>query len=550
MRLALAAAALLLATAAIAQNAPRPHDAAPAKAPATPPTHREALNADVEAAWVRPPVDEATSVSRGAVTVRGARIAYTATAGTLTIRDDDGKPTASVFYTAYTRDGSAPGSRPVTFFYNGGPGSATVWLHMGSFAPVRVTTGNPEYIRPAPYGFGANPDSLIDATDMVFVDAIGAGWSRPLGEKTGRDFWGVDQDADAFARAVQRYVTMNNRWSSPKYLFGESYGTLRNGAVAAVLEQRGLSLNGVVYLSTIMNYGVRQPGYDQNYLTLLPSYAATAWYHNRIQNRPADLDAFLAEVRAFTTGPYAAALSRGSSLPDNEARDIAQRLSAYTGISADYILRADLRLDLPRFSTELLRNRRLVTGRLDSRYLLTPADANADAPPDDPASTAISGAFISSFMDYSARTLGYRSDMPYKVTARGEGWEWDWRHRPPGERNPQTSPNTAVDLAWTMRTNPYLRVLFLNGYYDMATPFFGAEFDVNHMLLNEQLRRNVDFRYYQSGHMIYLHPEALARMHDDLAAWYRDSQATAASSRPPARPSARAQPEPGQPPSE
>lgn len=411
MRLALAAIALLFATAAAAQDAPRPREGGP-RPPATPPTHREALNADVEAAWVRPPVDEATSVSHGAVTVRGVRIGYTATAGTLTIRDDDGKPTASIFYTAYTRDGAAASGRPVTFFYNGGPGSATVWLHMGSFAPVRVTTANPEYIRPAPYGFGPNPDSLIDATDMVFVDAIGAGWSRPLGEKTGRDFWGVDQDADAFARAVQRYVTMNNRWSSPKYLFGESYGTLRNGAVAALLEQRGLSLNGIVYLSTIMNYGVRQPGYDQNYLTLLPSYAATAWYHNRIQNRPADLDAFLAEVRAFTTGPYAAALARGSSLPEADARDIARQMSAYTGISADYILRADLRLDLPRFSTELLRDRRLVTGRLDSRYLLTPADANADAPPDDPASTAISGAFISSFMDYSGRTLGYHSDMP------------------------------------------------------------------------------------------------------------------------------------------
>ncbi|HYZ47272.1 MAG TPA: hypothetical protein VE567_00095, partial [Sphingomonas sp.] len=251
-------------------------------------THQDELIADAETAWVKPPVDEAAAVSHGAVTVGGQRIAYTATAGTLTIRDNDGKPTASVFYTAYTRDGAPNGSRPVTFFYNGGPGSATVWLHMGSFAPVRVTTANPEYIRPAPYGFGPNSQSLIDKTDLVFVDAIGAGWSRPLGAKTGKDFWGVDQDADAFARAVERYVTKNGRWSSPKFLFGESYGTLRNGAVAALLEERGLSLNGIVYLSSILNYGVRQPGYDQNYMVLLPSYAATAWYHNRLQNRPAD----------------------------------------------------------------------------------------------------------------------------------------------------------------------------------------------------------------------------------------------------------------------
>jgi carboxypeptidase C (cathepsin A) len=545
MRLPLAAALLLFAAVPAAaqeppraaQDAPRARDVPTRPSPAV--THRDELNQDVEQAWVRPPVDEHVAVSHAGVTLRGGeRVPYTATAGTLTIRDDEGKPTASVFYTAYTRDGSAPGSRPVTFFYNGGPGSATVWLHMGSFAPVRVSTANPEYIRPAPYGFGANPDSLIDATDLVFVDAIGAGWSRPLGEKTGRDFWGVDQDADAFARAVQRYVTINNRWTSPKFLFGESYGTLRNGAVAALLEQRGLSLNGIVYLSSILNYGVRQPGYDQNYLTLLPSYAATAWYHNRLQNRPAELEPFLAEVRAFASGPYAAALARGASLPAADAQAIARQMSAYIGISADYILRADLRIDLSHFETELLRDRRLVVGRLDSRYLLTPGDANADSPPDDPASTAISGAFISSFMDYAGRTLGYRSEMPYRISARGDDWRWDWNHRAPGERQPQTSPNTAVDLAYTMRTNPYLKVLFLNGYYDMATPFFGTEFDVSHMLLNEQLQHNVSFRYYQSGHMVYLNPQALAQMHDDLAAWFRETVATSASGRPPVRPGA------------
>lgn len=261
-------ATLLAGTAATAQDKPADKAAATAKAAKT---HQDELIADAEEAWVRPPVDEQASVSKGSVTVGGQRIAYTATAGTLTIRDNDGKPTASVFYTAYTRDGAAPSQRPVTFFYNGGPGSATVWLHMGSFGPMRVTTGNPEYVRPAPYGFASNPYSMLDMTDLVFVDAIGAGWSRPLGAKTGKDFWGVDQDADAFARAVERYVSRNARWSSPKFLFGESYGTLRNGAVAAILEERGLSLNGIVYLSSIMNYGVRQPGYDANYLTLSPA---------------------------------------------------------------------------------------------------------------------------------------------------------------------------------------------------------------------------------------------------------------------------------------
>jgi carboxypeptidase C (cathepsin A) len=536
MRSTIALMMLMTAVAAPAQ------ERAPDKTPAATKmakSHQEAMIADAEDAWVKPPVDEAAAVSHGAVTVEGQRIAYTATAGTLTIRDNDGKPTGSMFYTAYTKDGAAPSSRPVTFFYNGGPGSATVWLHMGSFAPVRVTTANPEYIRPAPYGFGPNPHSLIDKTDLVFIDAMGAGWSRPLGAKTGKDFWGVDQDADAIALTIERYVTKTSRWSSPKFLFGESYGTLRNGAVAALLEERGLSLNGIVYLSSIMNYGVRQPGYDANYLALFPGYAATAWYHNHLQNRPPNLEAFLQDVRAFTAGPYAAALAKGSTISPDEKRQIADQMSKYIGISPDFIMRADLRVDLNHFRTELLRDRRLVTGRLDSRYTLIPGDANAERAEDDPASTAISGAFVSSFMDYAKKTLGYQTAMPYRISARQPGFDWDWQHKAPGSNFSQNNPNTAVDLAYTMRTNPYLKVLFLNGYYDMATPFFGTEFDVSHMLLEPSLQQNVAFKYYESGHMVYVNPAELAKMHDDLAAWYDATLSDARSSTPPARPGTR-----------
>lgn len=483
--------------------------------------HREAMAAEADAGWPKPPVEEQAFTSKGSVTVKGAPIAYTATAGTLTIRDDDGKPTASVFYTAYTKDGA--GKRPVSFLFNGGPGSASLWLHMGSFGPVRVQTTSPEYVAPGAGGIAPNPYSLLDKTDLVFIDAIGAGWSRPLGDKTGKDFWGVDQDADAFARAIMRYVTKYNRWGSPKILFGESYGTLRSGAVSALLEQRGMSLNGVVLLSTILNYGVRQPGYDQNYMVLFPGFAATAWYQQRVPNRPADLKAFLAEVRQWVSGPYAAALAKGSALPAAEAQAIAKQMAAYTGLSEAFILRANLRIDLGHFQTELLRDRRVATGRLDSRYLLNVADANADSPDDDPASTAITGAYVSAFMEYAARTLGYKTELPYKVSARESGFDWDWRHRAPGQRGAQTSPNTAVDLAYTMRTNPYMKVLFLNGYYDMATPFYGAEFDANHMLLPENLQKNISFTYYESGHMIYLNPQALAQLHDDLARWYDEA---------------------------
>lgn len=481
--------------------------------------HKAAMVADVEKAWAKPPVEEQSAVSKGSVTVRGQNIAYTATAGTLTIRDDSGKPTASVFYTAYTRDGAPKRSRPVTFLYNGGPGSATIWLRMGSFGPYRVATDTPIYVPPTQYSLAPNPDSLLDKTDLVFIDAVGAGYSRPLGDKTGKDFWGVDQDADAFARAIQRYIAKTDRWASPKFLFGESYGTLRSPAVGALLEERGVSLNGIALLSTILNYGVRQPGYDADYMGLLPTFAATAWYHNRIPNRPADLKAFVDEVRAFDSGAYASALAKGDKISDAEKRQVAQQMSAYIGLPVDYILRDNLRVPLWHFMTELLRDQGLSTGRLDTRYTLDVSDANAAFPDDDPASTAITGAYVASFQDYLTNKLGYKTDLPYKLSARENGFDWDWSHRAPGQRGKQNNPNTAVDLAATMRTNTSMKVLFLNGYFDAATPFYSTEFDAAHMLLPPTLQNNISFTYYDAGHMIYLNPRALSKMHDDVAAW-------------------------------
>ncbi len=522
-RSALLAAAALLALPAHAQPRPGGGTTTTTKESVDPKIkHAEAMVQDAESAWVRPPIDEHTASSHGTVvTAHSGTIAYTATAGTLTIRDEEGQPTASVFYTAYTADGAPRAQRPVSFFYNGGPGSSTIWLRMGSFAPVRVQTDSPEYVRPAPYKFGPNPQTLLDKTDLVFIDAIGTGWSRPLGDKTGKDFWGVDQDGDAFARAIQRYVTKNSRWTSPKFLFGESYGTLRSGVVAAMLEQRGMSLNGVVLLSTILNYGVELSGYDQNPITYIPSYAATAWYHNRVPNRPADLATFVASARAFATGPYAAAIAKGNAIDPAEFHAVARQMAAFTGLSVEYIERADLRVDLGHFMAELLRDQRRSVGRLDSRYTLSVSDPNSSGPDNDPAGTAIAGAYIATFHDYVANTLGYKTDMPYRVSAYAlPGFEWDWKHRAPGEGEHQIAPNTGVDLAWTMRTNPFLKVIALNGYYDMATPFFGTEYDVSHLTLAPELRRNISFKYYQSGHMIYLNPVELEHLHTDLAAWY------------------------------
>ncbi|WP_442680441.1 S10 family peptidase [Sphingomonas sp. ASY06-1R] len=521
---------LLVSHPAWAQDADKP---AEAKAGSATDKHNEKIAQRIADEWPFAPVKEDESVTAHNVAIGGKTLKYHAAAGTVTIQDDDAKPTASVFYVAYTLDGAPPGSRPVTFFYNGGPGSSSVWLHMGSFAPVRVQTGGPEYIRPAPYRFGPNPDTLLDKTDLVFIDMVGAGYSRPLGDAAGKDFWGVDEDADAFAKAIIRWTSKNSRWTSPKFLFGESYGTTRSAALAYQLQDRGMALNGVVLLSSILNYGIEQQGYDQSYVSYLPSYAATAWYHNRIANRPADLTTLLQQVRAFAQGPYALALSKGQDLPDAERDTIADQMSAYTGLSATFIKRANLRVDLNRFQKELLRDQALTVGRFDSRYTGVDADSAGESPDFDASDTAISGAFITTFNDYVQRELKYKSPLPYRVSAYNlKGFDWNWKHKAPGSSEAMNNPDVAVDLAAAIRTNPYLKVLSLNGWYDMATPFFATEYDIAHMLLDKKLRANISFRYYPSGHMIYLNPDALHQLHGDLASFYDSTVAAAAHDRP------------------
>ncbi|WP_085809084.1 S10 family peptidase [Sphingomonas sp. TZW2008] len=536
----LALVATAAPTALFAQDA-----AAPAKPPAK--SHAETVKAEAEAGWATAPVEETEVRHRDSVTIGGKRYAYVASAGTLTTRDSEGKPTASMFYTAYTLDGTKPGTkRPITFLYNGGPGSPSFWLRMGSFAPVRIRTTSPEFVRPAPYDVGPNPDSLLDKTDLVFLDAIGSGYSRPLGDMKPEQFYGVDEDVDVFARAIERYVTKYSRWMSPKFILGESYGTLRSGALAYQLQDRGMALNGVILLSSIMNYGYRQPGLDQVYLNYLPSYAATAWYHNRIQNRPADVATIVAEARAFATGPYMAALAKGQLISPQERDQVAERMSQLIGLSPEFIKRANLRIDLPRFQKELLRGSARTIGRFDSRYLGIDTDAAGERPETDASSDAISGAYIASFRNYLTATLGYQTDLPYRLSARdGAGWNWNWKHKAPGGGyGSQNNPNTAIDLAAAMRGNPYLKVLSMNGYYDMATPFFGTENDLGHMMLEPAQQENLRYTYYPAGHMTYLNPDALRQMKADLSRWYDEAVSDARSATPPVPPTSSAAPAP------
>ncbi|MGA2592003.1 MAG: peptidase S10 [Bryobacteraceae bacterium] len=471
---------------------------------------------------------ETTSVTDHELQLDGKTIRYKATAGTLLIDGEDEKPYGIVFYVGYTLSGvSDPRARPVTFLYNGGPGSASLWLHMGSIGPVRVATASPEATGAAPYHVSPNQYSLLDKTDLVFVDAVCTGYSRPVGKATIKNFAGTDQDVQAFAKFIQRYVSVNHRWNSPKFLFGESYGTTRSAALVDTLEIGGMSFNGVILMSTILNYFTLAPGSDAVFVGNLPSYAAIAWHYEKIAHKGRDEKAFLDEVRAFARGAYAEALAQGQNLPQAQVDGMAVKLAGYTGLSVQYIKEANLRVSPSRFRKELLRDQRMILGRYDARFEGTDADAAGENPGYDPSSTGITGAFVSAFHDYLDRELKYTTKDTYYPRGPKVNEEWDHTHRPPGAVGPGPQgppplrePYVAGDLADAMRKNPRLKVLSANGLFDLATPFFITEYDLAHMELEPKLRGNIEFAYYHSGHMIYLNVDALKQLKSDLAGFY------------------------------
>ena len=486
---------------------------------------RQLTDADI----ATPPIFEVRKVTHHTAVIGGRAMAYTATVGTLTIRDDEGKPTASMFYVAYTAGEGPGGRRPVTFLYNGGPGSSSMWLHMGSVGPVRVVTDSPQATHNAPFDLVANNDSLLDKSDLVFIDAIGAGFSRPLGDTKLAAFWGTDPDIDAFARGIERYLTLNDRWNSPKFIFGESYGTTRSAGLSYRLQEDGVQLNGVILLSSILNYGRRDPGFDQELINYLPSYAAAAAYHHRLAAQPADLVAFLREVRDWARGPYALALAKGQDLDPAERQAVAQRLSSYIGLPASFILASDLRITPFRFRKELLRDQRRTLGRYDDRFTGIDVDAAGETPDFDPSDAGITGAFVAAFHHYLTSDLGFTTEMTYRPTYYSAGAQWDFRHRSPssggfgGRGGNENMADVALDLSAAMRENPHLLLYSLNGIYDLATPFFGTEYDLGHMQLDPEVRPNVRFAYYPSGHMVYLNTEALKSMKADLARFYDEA---------------------------
>lgn len=465
--------------------------------------------------------EEKTVKTHHSVEIDGDTIDYTATVGNVLIRGDDGKPTASVFYVAYTKDGVDNSSkRPVTFLYNGGPGSSSVWLHMGSIGPRRIVTANAKPTAPAPYDLVPNHYSMLNKTDLVFIDAIGTGYSKAVGEAKNKDFWGVDEDVKGFAKAISRYVTINQRWNSPKFLFGESYGTTRSSALVNYLQGQGMAFNGVVLVSSILDYGEEFPGNDLGYELYLPSYSAIAYDHDKLPNKPKDFDAFLKTVRQFSLGEYAAALSKGDELSDAERDAVAQKLHQYTGLDVGYLKDAKLRVDPSRFRKELLRDEGKTVGRYDARFEGIDYDNAGEYPGYDASDTAITDAFVSAFNQYVTADLKYHNDVPYKLFAGKAIQTWDWKHRPPGGGWKVPLPYVVRDLSRAMRENPHLKVFSANGYYDLATPFFKTEYDLKHMMLPKKLQDHVTFGYYPSGHMIYLNVEALKSLKKDLDKFY------------------------------
>lgn len=460
------------------------------------------------------------SVTRHTITLGGKTIAYTARAGSLLLRDNDNEPTASVFYVAYTADRADARTRPVTFFWNGGPGSSTIWLHMGSFGPVRVDVPkNGTQPRPnAP--LVANDASLLDRSDLVFIDAVGTGWSTVVARGKTSDYWGIDEDAKAFSQFIARWTTRNARWQSPKFLFGESYGTTRAANVANRLQQDGIAVNGVVLLSSALDYNflpiTNDPGEDYAYIGYLPTEAAVAWYHHKAAGNPPDLARFVAEVRAFAGGPYAQALMRGDTLDAATRAQTVAKLHAYLGLDERYIDAANLRINPNRFQQELLRSEGRNLGRYDGRYSGPEPDRNATFPSYDPSDTMTAAAYVAAFNHYAHDVLRYKEDRPYDVLDFTVNREWKYQR---GEDS--NAPSVVGDLRDALVQNPSLHVLSANGYFDLATGFYGTEYLLNHMGLDAAQRARLHYAYFPSGHEVYLNHDALVQFKAELAQFYR-----------------------------
>jgi carboxypeptidase C (cathepsin A) len=467
-----------------------------------------------------------TSETKHSIRVGNRQLNYTVTTGYMPIRNaQNGETEAQIFYMAYTLDGfdgrEGKARRPLMFSFNGGPGSASVWLHLGALGPKRVRMMEDGLMPPPPYQLVDNEGTWLTDTDLVFVDTVGTGYSRATKPEFGQKFFSVNGDIESVGEFIRMYLGRNNRWNSPLFLVGESYGTTRVAGLSNHLFERGIGLNGILLVSAVLNFQTIRfaDNNDMPLVMILPSYTATAWYHKKLspqlQNRP--LTDVLREAEKFAINEYMPALVRIDQLSQQERTSLLNKFSLYTGLDRNFIEQQNFRVELGEFNKELLRDRRRTTGRLDSRFTGIDRDAGGNNPDFDPSMTAIRPPYTAVFNDYVRRDLAFQSDLEYYILGGGIG-QWNWNVN-------NGYADTATPLKTAMAKNPYMKVLVAQGYYDMATPYFAAEYTISAMNLEPELRKNVLFTYYESGHMMYIERNSLRKLQTDAAKFIQSALA-------------------------
>lgn len=494
------------------------------------PAEKPADKPAADAAKKDPPKPE-QSVTQHSIVMGGLTIAYTATAGTLIVRNGKDEPWASMGYVAYVKKDAAPARRPIMFAFNGGPGSSSLWLHMGALGPRRVVVADVAPTPPPPYQVVDNAYGVLDKTDLVMIDPVGTGLSKAAGEAKDKDFWGADPDIESIARFIKQYVSDNGRWNSPKYLLGESYGTTRGPGIVDWLQGKGMAFNGIVLVSVAMDLGALfdYSGNDRPYPLILPGYAAVSAYHKVLPTPPAELTAFLAEVRQYAAGEYASALLAGGSLAPARRAAVVRKLHEYTGLSEDYIDKANLRIGEGKYSQELMRQKGVTVGRLDARFIGPTLDILAKEADYDPQASAITAAYTSAFLAYYNDDLKFGQGKTYQTTNYEVAVAWDFKHKIGGDEFGQPMIDAVPDLAHALKTNPNLRVLVQQGMYDLATPFYATEVQLDALRVTPELRQNVTMKSYPAGHMMYVNEPSLKAFKADIAEFIdRTSRSTRA----------------------